>query len=368
MGKVVFYTRSGKVNPASYHRLIQYATKLDRDVICRPIVCEYLYKKHENAKSKWDKLLWYSLFYLQIQWNVFRFMLADIIDKPDCIVIQRALSPKIILFFNKLVMKKALEGAKKLVWDFDDEIFICKEITPFESQLLQNNATSIVVTHEYLKSRLSAQARQKTILMPTTDCDFILDDENEVMKLRKSSFDKQIRLLWLATWTGLPHLHHIVPALDKAAEAMEKKWGKQLVLHVVCNKPLEFDAKHLVVDNIVWTREIARQLTREAHIGIMPLKDSEFSKGKGGFKIVQYMSASMPAIASAVGYNTEIIDHEQSGILVDDRENIDGWIDAVLALGGEWQIYQNTCETAKKLWDEKFSFNKNLDIWNEIIS
>ena len=44
-----------------------------------------------------------------------------------------------------------------------------------------------------------------------------------------------------------------------------------------------------------------------AHIGIMPLPDNDFTRGKGGFKLIQYMSTAMPVIASAVGFNKQIV-------------------------------------------------------------
>ena len=53
-----------------------------------------------------------------------------------------------------------------------------------------------------------------------------------------------------------------------------------------------------------------------SHIGIMPLKDTEYTKGKCAFKAIQYMSAGLPVIISPVGLNNEVINHGESGFCI----------------------------------------------------
>ncbi len=96
MGKIIFYTRSGQTSPSSNYRILQYVPYIKGDKESRCLASEYLYKKHGNARTKTEKLFWYSLYYGNIQFNVFRFMIQDLLSKPDCIVVQRAISPKVI--------------------------------------------------------------------------------------------------------------------------------------------------------------------------------------------------------------------------------------------------------------------------------
>lgn len=345
--ETILYVRSGKVSPSSNYRLLQYSEQMGDTVLSRPLSSEFLYRKHANAKAKGQKLFWYGLYYLMIQLNITRFMISDMIKKPKCIVVQRALSPKLIFPWNMLLMNIVFSKCGNLIWDFDDEIFNSKEITDFETVLLTRFSRRIVVTSDFLRSRIDEKYRGKVELMPTTDGEFAENDLGEMLRERNKTYDSQVELLWLATSPSLPHLDKIKEELDEIAASLERISGKKLILHVVCNKPFEFSPQHLVLDNIVWTREIARDMVRRSHIGIMPLTNTISSKGKGGFKIIQYMSAGMPAVVSAIGYNNEIVIDGETGFLIDDLENTAGWKRGILDLSCDWKTYEKFCYASR---------------------
>jgi len=67
-------------------------------------------------------------------------------------------------------------------------------------------------------------------------------------------------------------------------------------------------------------------------IGIMPLQDTLWTRGKCGFKILQYMGVGVPAVASPVGINNELIRHGETGFLAADAE---AWQEALLTLAAD---------------------------------
>lgn len=367
MDRAILYTRSGRTSPSSNYRILQYADKMKDAAEARPMSPESLYKHHANAKTKFQKAIWYPLYYLAIQWNVTRFMISDLLHKPDCIVIQRALSPKFVFPWNRRLMSRVTKKCPNLIWDFDDEIFNSKEITSFETVLLEQYSRRIVVTSEFLKGRLRDEFQPKVELMPTTDGDFADESLDDMLEQRKKTYEEQIELLWLASSPSLPHLHKIKEELDNTAETLERETGKKLILHVICNKPLEFQPKHLVLDNTLWSRDVAREMINRSHIGIMPLTNTISSKGKGGFKIVQYMSAGMPAVVSAIGFNNEIVLDGKTGYLVDDVKDMKGWQEAILRLAMEWSVYKGFCYESREEWNNRFSYDENLERWKCII-
>ena len=79
------------------------------------------------------------------------------------------------------------------------------------------------------------------------------------------------------------------------------------------------------------------------------------------------MSAAMPAVASAIGFNNEIIVNGETGFLVDDIASTQGWEDAILALSNDWSVYIKFAVAAKEEYNRKFSFKENLDRWNKIV-
>ena len=169
-------------------------------------------------------------------------------------------------------------------------------------------------------------------------------------------------MVWVATRTNLLFLKKIMPALDKAARTLIELDGRKLKLKVICNAPLEGKYENITVENIPWTRDRAIHGMMESHIGIMPLIDCETTRGKGGFKLIQYLSIGLPCIGSDVGYNKTVISSECGSLVKNERD----WEDAIMRFSNLslWQIYS---EFAFRHWNENFSFEKNLDTWKQII-
>ena len=90
---------------------------------------------------------------------------------------------------------------------------------------------------------------------------------------------------------------------------------RKFTLVVICNEDVKMNLKNKRF--IKWTRDSAIQDMSCFDIGIMPLDDTEFSRYKCGFKIIQYIAMSIPVIASPVGVNVEMIENGISGFLAD---------------------------------------------------
>ncbi|PLS24546.1 glycosyltransferase [Bifidobacterium imperatoris] len=363
----VAYTRSGATSPSSNFRILQYIPDLETDMEARPLSSEALYQRHGKASTKVQKLFWYILYYLQIQFRITKYLIKDCISKPGIVIIQRALSPKLVFPWNKVLMRRVYTTTKFLIWDFDDNLVNSGEITDFERQLLVKNADTIVTTGEALKATIPAMARKRVIIMPTTDGQLRNIEPESMIANRRNTYETTVELLWLATASSLPYLQDIVPHLEESGRQLQAKLNKQLVLHVVCNKPLKYKPNNFTLDNVIWTSEIACKLTLQSHIGIMPLRDTEFCRGKGGFKILQYMSAALPSIASAVGINVKYIRDSKDGYLIGPAYTC-SWEQAILRLSSDWQYYRTVSKAARQRWNEQYSYHNNLHQWNEILS
>lgn len=363
MKKVSVYTR-GFTHAASYYRILQYTEKIkDAKITNRFTVTDKMYRSYTDAPTLINKIRYHLMIFFR---NLANFA-ADMASKPDTVVISRAAVPKVCFFPLSFMYERVLKNSK-VIWDFDDDIFGINEITKAEARLLQKYSSEIIVTSDYLKNMLNKKCRNKVTMLPTTDGDLIVDEETGRNSQRAKTYDKKINILWVGASSGLKHMNNVVGALDKAAEEVRAKTGKTVILTVICNLPLKYDAKHLKIMNIRWARDIVRDEMLKAHIGIMPLLNIKRSMGKGGFKLVQYMSAGLPSIASAIGYNENVVADGETGYLVDDTESTDCWADAVMKLSSDRERWERFSKASAEKWEEDFSFERNLDFWRRELS
>ena len=371
MKKISIYTRDTQIASSSYYRIWQYFNRLDgkyaiydRSFIPSSLTqLQYNYSNETGVVGIAVKTLYHLFVYV----NSIRYFLTDIFfTKPETVVVLRSITPKTFFKPASFLYKALLNKTDLVLWDFDDDIFVNNEISQSERVLLEEKADHIIVTHDYLAKLVGDSYQSKVILMPTTEGDFTSYNPETLIEQRAQTYN-DIRMVWLASSAGLKDIESISAELDEAANILEAQFKKKMTLVIVCNKCPILHVQKLAVEYHEWSREIARQELLKAHFGIMPLIDNKFSQGKGGFKIVQYMSSGLPQIASAVGFNREVISDNESGFLVEESGKYNGWISAILKLSTDIDTWYKMSRCAYKRWESNFSFYQNLETWIELI-
>jgi glycosyltransferase involved in cell wall biosynthesis len=107
-------------------------------------------------------------------------------------------------------------------------------------------------------------------------------------------------IVWIGSPENLVYLEMIRPALARLAVR-----HPTLKVRVICSAfP---DWPEISVERVAWSAATEAASLAAAHIGVMPLSDDEWARGKCAFKLLQYMAASLPCVASPVGANTEAV-------------------------------------------------------------
>lgn len=134
--------------------------------------------------------------------------------------------------------------------------------------------------------------------------------------------DGLIRLVWIGGGSVLKHLRRIVPALEEFGRRFP-----QVRLRIVSNEFLGLQS--MPVEQRPWSRETEVADLVTGDIGLAPLTDDPFTRGKCAFKVLQYQAAGLPVVAAPVGVNEQYVRDGVTGFLVQDLSQ---WVARLAAL------------------------------------
>ncbi len=362
-GKYIsIYVRNSQDGPSCFYRLVQYQQFLAKLMPLKVNNALSTPSFHINMKIRKGlaKRFIQGVLYIEICFRRMFSLIQDLWRHPSILIIQREVFPRWIMPFSYMLLDKLLKRTIT-IWDFDDDIIADGEISTKEKELLLRNCSVVVATSEYLLDKLE-KTDGKLIDLPTTDGFSYKYDINSIISEKK--IDNNINIIWVGTDSGLKYLSGAIDYINTAGRVLEKE-NKRIILQIVCNKPFinNVNYNNITIENIQWSRETAENAILNAHIGIMPLEDSEHARGKGGFKLIQYLSAGIPVIASNVGFNKEVVDSE-CGYLVSSKEE---WINAIYTLstkGTEWK--KKACH-ARERYLNCYDYKKTAQAWQQII-
>jgi glycosyltransferase involved in cell wall biosynthesis len=141
--------------------------------------------------------------------------------------------------------------------------------------------------------------------------------------------------------------------LDIVAPVLKELQDKGLIkFRVVCSQPPRLPG--LTVEFRPWQLEQEVELLQDCHIGIMPLPDTEWARGKCALKLLQYMSVGMAAVASPVGVNREIISDGETGYLAVTEQD---WRARLTRLCQDAVLREQMGRAARTAVEERYSLN-----------
>jgi glycosyltransferase involved in cell wall biosynthesis len=293
-------------------------------------------------------------------WN--RFLLIFTIHRYQIVFIHREACFIGGAFFEYFYSKRN----KNIIFDFDDAIWLHDVSKANDSLgwLKKPEKTSKIISFSKLviagNAYLADYAKKynpNVIIIPTT-----IDTAYHFNKKAKKNSDK-ITIGWTGSSTTNRHLKILLPVIN----ILKAKFSKHICLVMISNIPLE-DTSALI-EFKPWNKETEIEDLAQFDIGIMPLPDDEWTRGKCGFKGLQYMALEIPTVMSPVGVNTEIIQDGENGFLAASEEE---WIEKLSLLIESPELREKLGKAGRKTVVEKYSVEANkqkyLDAFNSVLN
>ncbi|HEV2292769.1 MAG TPA: glycosyltransferase family 4 protein [Tepidisphaeraceae bacterium] len=165
------------------------------------------------------------------------------------------------------------------------------------------------------------------------------------------------RLVWIGSKSTLPYLADIVPLLARAAEQVPG-------LRLLTIADATVHAPALPVEHAPWSAEGEAAALIRGDIGIAPTPCNPWTLGKCGFKIVQYMAAGLPVIASPIGANAEIVRNGETGFL---PAAPDEWPALIAKLADDVSLRARMGEAGRQRVKSHYSIESAADAWAELL-
>jgi glycosyltransferase involved in cell wall biosynthesis len=196
--------------------------------------------------------------------------------------------------------------SKSLLYDFDDAImYRNSHINPNSQQRRQrfnrtvHNADWVIAGNQYLREKVP---HSRVSIIPTP-----IDMQRYHAKIYRNE-GKVVTLGWIGSKSTLAYLLDLKGVLEEIGRNFNN-----VQLKIVCDT--FFDCQHLRVIKKPWRYEEEIEDLHSFDIGLMPLSDDLWSRGKCAFKLLQYLAVGVPVVASPVGMNSEVVHNHKNGFL-----------------------------------------------------
>jgi glycosyltransferase involved in cell wall biosynthesis len=223
-------------------------------------------------------------------------------------------------WFERLLLQRPY------VLDLDDAIFhtydrhpngLLRRLYARKIDRLMRRAALVTAGNDYLAARAREAGASWVEVLPT-----VIDLEHYPLRERAMSGD-----VFTVGWVGSPATVHYLRMLEAPLQQLARERRVRL-----CVVGAEASMTGVETESVPWSAETEARSIARFDVGVMPLPDSPWERGKCGYKLIQYMACRLPVVASPVGVNATLVTPDEHGYLAGDDE---AWYGALARLAGD---------------------------------
>lgn len=255
--------------------------------------------------------------------------------RADIVVVLRKTFPPPLLWLLR-------RASRRLVFDFDDAIFCNTDGTPSRTRMARFAAMARACDHvaagnTFLAERAAAFNPAVTVVPTCVDA----ARYRVAAEQPTDSFD----LVWIGSHSTRKYLAEAMPWLRLAAEKVPG-----LRLKIVA----DFDLPGCGVTTLplAWSADTEARELAASHVGVAPMRDDDWSRGKCALKVLQYMAAGLPVVSSDAGANAEVIAEGETGYLVSTPK---AWGERIARLAEDAALRQRMGEAGRRRVETDYS-------------
>ena len=242
----------------------------------------------------------------------------------------------------------------RYVVDYDDAIFhnydlarnkLIRRLLGRKIDSVMRHAACVMAGNEYLAERARAAGAKRVVVIPTV-VDHCRYDARQ-------GTGKPLTVGWIGSPTTQKYVEQLLPAFQALAQQQSFR-----LLLVGATADIAARLPGIDVEVQPWSEDTEAALIREMDIGIMPLEDGPWEKGKCGYKLIQYMASGVPVVASPVGVNPAIVDGAGCGLLAN---HVDEWGEAFRKLISDVALRERLGRAGRAAVRREFSIERQLD-------
>jgi glycosyltransferase involved in cell wall biosynthesis len=283
-----------------------------------------------------------------------RVRLLGRLRRYDVVMIHRAAA----MFGPAVIERLAALVGRPIVFDFDDAIHVLDTSPanrrlgwlkfPGKTAAICRLSSHVVVGNSYLADYAGHYNSHVSVVPSSVDT-------ARSRPLARGVNERPV-VGWTGSSTSLGHLELFAPTLREIVANYDVE------IRVHCDRRPRLDGVPYVWR--AWSAGTEVEEIARFDVGIMPLPDDEWTRGKCAMKALLYMSMGVPAVCSAVGANREVIEHGKNGLLASTTPE---WVAAIGALAGDASLRRRLGMAGRRTVEERFSMEKSAGLFAQAV-